>query len=85
MDTEKKEKEFNNWGDQLRENPEQKIARVNLVRVPDIIQGRRVFIAPESDAHSIWRLDPKRLIRCPKSFYTRRRSMFNQKNSSTAL
>jgi len=81
MKSTQNEKEFESWGDQLRQNPEQVIPRVNLARVPDMIRGRKVFIAPESEAYSIWRLDPKRLVRCPKSFYTRQRSMFHPKNS----
>ena len=69
------------WGDQLRQNPGQEIPRENLTYLPEIIQGRKVFIAPESEAYSVWRLDRKNLMRCPKNFYTRRRSMFHQKNS----
>jgi len=77
-----KEKEFKTFGDQLRRNHiQQTIPRVNLTQTPKIIKGRKVFIAPESEALSIWRLDPKSLVRCPKSFYPRQRSMFHQKNS----
>ncbi len=70
------------FGDQLRQNYiQQTIPRVNLTQASKIIKGRKVFIAPESEALSILSWDPKSLVRCPKSFYPHRRSMFHQKNS----
>lgn len=44
------------FGDQLRQYPiEQTISRVNFTQALKIINGRKVFIAPESEALSILR------------------------------
>ena len=81
-----KEPEFRMFGDQLREHPEQRIPGPELHRIPQIIKGRRVFVAPLSEAGSFVRLDKnpdykQRVILGSKTFYNRQRSMFHQKNN----